>query len=218
MRMLYSTLSLRQYAASPSLARATAHLKPVRQSRRYSTRATADCLQSGFGGGPLLDRIANALQSLGYGSIVVVGLGIIGTSIYYVREEMVEQKAAYGMYEKTLELVKQHSQLQKALGAPIEGHLDSGLGRRRGNTLGYSVSKENGGNVMFMRFYLSGPRSNAKVHVELQKDDDSDWNHRLVMADLPALHSTQQIIVLDNRPIVKPSMPEKRWFNLGYRK
>ncbi|KAJ3020443.1 Mitochondrial import inner membrane translocase subunit Tim21 [Thoreauomyces humboldtii] len=164
-------------------------------------------------------RAGHAVSNLGYASVLLVGLAVLGSSFYYLSLEIIDSDTAWSLHEATVALCAAHPGLRAVLGDPVEGRADVGA-RGRGQSLNHHVVTDGkGGQVLVMRSYVQGSRGAGTVHVEMVKDKETGaWTHQLVQVDVPS--TRQRILVVDKRPIIlvnPPATEKKGWFGFGSR-
>ncbi|KND02381.1 hypothetical protein, variant [Spizellomyces punctatus DAOM BR117] len=160
--------------------------------------------------------VAHALQTLGYTGVIIVGLGVIGTAIYSIGLELVDQTDAWKVYDDALERVMNSEEVQKLVGIPMTGLADEG--GRRGKSLSHHIVEDpTSGKTLLMKFYIKGAKSSGTVHVEMvQNKETSRWDYQLLLVDIAQHGGSKRVIVTDNRPIFTMSDPERRgWFGFG---
>ncbi|KAI9094666.1 TIM21-domain-containing protein [Phlyctochytrium arcticum] len=177
----------------------------------------------------ITERVYEWFQNLGYGSIVIIGLGVIGTAFYSISQELADQSGAWKVYEAALERIMDNEEVQRWVGIPMVGVTDGGA---RGKGLSHHSTPDpiTGKKILALRFFLKGSKSVGTVHVEMMEDPTSPngWKYHLVLVDVPnhtpglagvaSSSRTKQIVIVDERAPVSPVEGERKgWFGLGSR-
>ncbi|KAJ1341124.1 hypothetical protein BSLG_004248 [Batrachochytrium salamandrivorans] len=166
-------------------------------------------------------RVIHSGQNIGYGGVVVVGLGILGYAIWTTATELSKTTQAWKVYDASLEHVLDSDAIQRALGIPITAQPGAGpAGSRGSKTLSHSetLSKETGESLMNMRYYVDGPKGRGVVNVQAvwdpahnYRDETSDmaskgrlgadllgtsrWSLQVIVVNLSSHH----VVVMDRR-------------------
>ncbi|KAJ3152094.1 hypothetical protein HDU86_005939 [Geranomyces michiganensis] len=201
-----------------------------RQERAHARREYWETVR--FEIGDTFRRGFHILTSLGYSSILILGLGVLGAAFYNL-SLTIEDDARYdALHEAALATVAQNDAVRRAVAADGGGKVVGVKGRRGDTGVSRRVVVEDGVEVLVMGFgieaaagggllkkqALNATDAEARVHAEFVRDKATgEWTQRLVQVDLPG-RQQKPIIVVDNRPVfVMPEQKRSGWFGFGSR-
>lgn len=72
----------------------------------------------------------HGLQSMSYSAILLLGVGVLGTAIYYLSLDLFSSNDAWRAYDDALEKVMNDETVQKVIGIPMKGETGEGRGTR----------------------------------------------------------------------------------------
>ncbi|EGF80504.1 hypothetical protein BATDEDRAFT_25138 [Batrachochytrium dendrobatidis JAM81] len=114
-------------------------------------------------------KVVQSGQNIGYGGVIVFGVGILGYAIWTTVSDLSKTSQAWKIYDASVEHVLDSVQVQQALGIPITPQPGPGPASSRGSkTLRYgeSVSSETHERLLNLKYYVYGLRQSGVVDVQ----------------------------------------------------
>lgn len=142
-------------------------------------------------------KVKQAGKDASYLGVLVIGFGITGVLIWYVLSELLFSFSPNSVYSKALDIVKQHAEVTLAVGEPIKAYgEETSRGRRR--HVSHQEYIVDGSNYMRVKFYISGSKRKATVHVDTKETSRGKFEFRYIFVELEG-YPTETIVVEDNR-------------------
>ncbi|KAJ3178644.1 hypothetical protein HDU87_003467 [Geranomyces variabilis] len=199
-----------------------------RQERAHARREYWETVRWEIG--ETFRRGFHILTSLGYSSILILGLGVLGAAFYNLSLTIEDDSKYDALHDVALAKVVENDAVRRAIAGGGGGGKVVGVKGRRGDTgVSRRVVVEDGNEVLVMGFAVEaggagrlggvgggGGGVEGRVHAEFVKDKATgEWTQRLVQVDLPG-NRQKPIIVVDNRPVfVMPEQKRNGWFGFG---
>ncbi|KAJ3052306.1 hypothetical protein HK097_006559 [Rhizophlyctis rosea] len=164
------------------------------------------------------EKFRHGLKTMGYTGFVLLGLGVLGSALYYVSLELIGDTTAWRLHDEALERVLNSEAVQRAVGIPITTHGEDGRGARKGKVLSHQITEEDGKRMCSMRFFIEGPKDRGTVQLEMfENKETGQWEYHVLFVDLPDSYAVRQrIFVVDNREVIMMGRKKKTgWFGVG---
>lgn len=150
--------------------------------------------------------VKETTKTASYMGVILLGVGVTGIMFYAVFSELFSSKSPNSVYSKALDRVINDTRIQDAIGIPISGYgEETSRGRRR--HVSHLLYKKDGQNYLRMKFYVSGSRKRATVHLEVKENDVGDYMYRYLFVELDDF-GRAAIVLEDNRSEKTASMPD----------
>lgn len=141
--------------------------------------------------------VKETTKTASYMGVILLGVGVTGIMFYAIFSELFSGKSPNNVYSKALDRVINDTRIQDAIGTPISGYgEETSRGRRR--HVSHLLYKKDGRNYLRMKFYVSGTRKRATVHLEMKENDAGDYVYRFLFVELDDF-GRPAIILEDNR-------------------
>uniref|UniRef100_A0A1B6FI33 Mitochondrial import inner membrane translocase subunit Tim21 n=1 Tax=Cuerna arida TaxID=1464854 RepID=A0A1B6FI33_9HEMI len=141
--------------------------------------------------------VKETTKTASYLGVILLGVGVTGIIFYTVLGELFSSKSPNNVYSKALERVCSDTRVMDALGEPISGYGEENRRGRRQH-VSHLLYEKNGEKRLRMKFYISGTRKRATVHLEMREDESGKYTYRYLFVELDDF-GRHPIIFEDNR-------------------
>ncbi|XP_046676941.1 mitochondrial import inner membrane translocase subunit Tim21 [Homalodisca vitripennis] len=141
--------------------------------------------------------VKETTKTASYLGVILLGVGVTGIIFYTVLGELFSSKSPNNVYSKALERVCSDTRVMDALGEPISGYGEENRRGRRQH-VSHLLYEKNGEKRLRMKFYISGTRKRATVHLEMREDESGNYTYRYLFVELDDF-GRHPIIFEDNR-------------------
>uniref|UniRef100_A0A1B6KIX5 Mitochondrial import inner membrane translocase subunit Tim21 n=1 Tax=Graphocephala atropunctata TaxID=36148 RepID=A0A1B6KIX5_9HEMI len=141
--------------------------------------------------------VKETTKTASYLGVILLGVGVTGIMFYTVLGELFSSKSPNNVYSKALERVCGDTRIMDALGEPISGYGEENRRGRRQH-VSHLLYEKNGEKRLRMKFYVSGTRKRATVHLEMREDESGNYVYRYLFVELDDF-GRHPIIFEDNR-------------------
>jgi len=141
--------------------------------------------------------VKETTKTASYLGVILIGVGVTGFIFYNVFSELFSSKSPNNIYSKALELISSDARIQDALGQPISGYGEENRRGRRQHVSHLHYEKD-GERRLRMKFYISGSRKRATVHLEMKEDESGNFVYRYLFVELDDF-GRHPIVLEDNR-------------------
>lgn len=150
--------------------------------------------------------VKETTKTASYMGVILIGAGVTGIMFYAIFSELFSSKSPNNVYSKALDKVINDTRIQDAIGIPISGYgEETSRGRRR--HVSHLQYQKDGTNYLRMKFYVSGSRKRATVHLEMKENDAGDYVYRYLFVELDDF-GRAAIVLEDNRNEKTGSVPD----------
>lgn len=150
--------------------------------------------------------VKETTKTASYLGVILLGAGVTGIMFYAIFSELFSSKSPNNVYSKALDKVINDTRIQDAIGIPISGYgEETSRGRRR--HVSHLLYQKDGKNYLRMKFYISGSRKRATVHLEMKENEAGDYVYRYLFVELDDF-GRAAIVLEDNRHEKTGSMPD----------
>ncbi|KAK9694905.1 mitochondrial import inner membrane translocase subunit tim21 [Basidiobolus ranarum] len=135
--------------------------------------------------------------------IIALGVGILGTIVYYLSSELFGSESSTHVFGDALDKIRVNDELQAVLGSPIKGYGEpSSSQRRRNRRIASQVVDDAAGTThMLMRFFVEGPDNTGEAHVDMTKTGKGKWEYRYLYVDVPGRGLPSKRVVVEHHSL-----------------
>lgn len=173
------------------------------QSKESSALAESKAGGSEISTATAFETVKETTKTAGNLGVILFGLGITGSILYAVCQELFSGNSPNNIYSDALDKCIKDQRIRDHLGEPIKAYgEENARGRRR--HVSHSVYEVSGQKHMFLKFYIQGSRKKGTVYVEMKADDKGNFQRNILAVELDDLLRTK-IVLENNRETEVPS-------------
>uniref|UniRef100_A0A0K2TEQ8 Mitochondrial import inner membrane translocase subunit Tim21 n=1 Tax=Lepeophtheirus salmonis TaxID=72036 RepID=A0A0K2TEQ8_LEPSM len=134
---------------------------------------------------------------VGYGSIVLLGIGVTGALLYTLGTELFSTDSPIVIYQTTSDRCMAHPKVQDLLGMPIKSFGEETRRGRRRHVASYKYTDAEGRGGMRIKYYLQGIRNRGIVQVDARDDGSGTLKVRFIIVTTDDMLQ-RSVVVEDN--------------------
>ncbi|KAG0369056.1 mitochondrial import inner membrane translocase subunit tim21 [Gamsiella multidivaricata] len=158
------------------------------------------------------EKVVTATKATTNYTVIAVGVVLVGAIGYAIVSELFGPNSDTHVFGDALEKVRNNERLQDVIGSPMKGHGEPSSSKRRRNRRIQSqvVLDAEGKEHLLMRFYVEGPDNEGTAHLEMVKDQRSNWEYKYLFVDIPGgVRAAERVFVEYNKNAGVPAIEHK---------
>lgn len=116
---------------------------------------------------PIGEKVKETTKTATYLSVILLGIGVTGSLIYAVFNELFSSKSPNNVYNKAVKRCLADTRVEDKLGLPITAYGEETRRGRRQHVSHLGFIGNDGRKHLRMRFYLQGSFQKGTVHLEM---------------------------------------------------